>query len=146
MKITNLALQTNTHKRFTEQWVSGRFFDFITAVIRRSENHFWHITTISPRGKKKNKNPKKKSKACPARNSLFFANSSQETGTSSSLIFRFSKYQIDGCFQIPASITQSGYLELLHGMKLLGAKICRNRVQEDQNHLVVMAQVDNSIS
>jgi hypothetical protein len=57
-------------------------------------------------GGKKKKNPKKISKACPTRNSLFFANSSQETGTSSSWIFRFSKYQIHGCFQIPTTITQ----------------------------------------
>lgn len=38
------------------------------------------------------------------------------------------------------------YLELLHGMKLLGAKICRNQAQEVQTHLVVMAQVDNNMS
>ncbi len=39
-----------------------------------------------------------------------------------------------------------GYLELLHGIKLLGAKICRNQAQEVLAHLVVMAQVGNNIS
>jgi hypothetical protein len=150
MKITNLAF-TNKHSQnnwFTEQWVSGRFFDFITAGYQKIRepfltynHHFPGIKFIKKKTQKKYQKHAQPETHC----SLPIPPKKLEPAVLWFLDFQNTKFM--GVFKYP-QLLHNGLLRINYYMvwSCLEPRFVEIKHKKVQTHLVVMAQVDNNIS